>query len=232
MKKDLTNLKFGKLTVIKEVEKYYQPNGKSVRRWLCTCECGNKKIIYQSSLLNGNTKSCGCGCEKNRERIMNKAGIRKKEHTKYVSLCSIHNAMKQRCLNPNSTEYHRYGGRGITICGEWLDKENGCKNFVEWALNNGYSDNLTIDRIDNDKGYSPDNCRWATRYEQMANTSKSVHILYLGKDYNFTSLGKKFGVCNQVISRWYYKGFLTGEEILEQIKNDWKDKPYYSKLKV
>lgn len=89
------------------------------------------------------------------------------EHPLYF----IYHGMKQRCYNQNTQHYDNYGGRGITICDEWLDKENGLMNFIKWSENNGYIPNqyLSIDRIYNDKGYSPDNCRWTIKNIQMLN---------------------------------------------------------------
>lgn len=96
-------------------------------------------------------------------------------------LYSIYSGMKQRCYNCHNSHYHSYGARGIAICDEWLG-DNGLQNFIQWALANGYNENLTIDRIDNDKSYSPDNCEWVTRSYNSAKGNLNIeHILSTGK---------------------------------------------------
>jgi len=115
-------------------------------------------------------------------------------------LYTIYHGMKQRCYNPNFDNYYNYGGRGITICNEWLDKENGLLNFIKWSENNGYIPNqdLSIDRIDNDKGYSPDNCRWTTRDIQALNRRNVKRNLIGMIDINEYN--------NLLLCNYHYKG--------------------------
>lgn len=229
-KMDLTGQRYGKLIILKEVDRYYQQSGKPVRRWLCRCDCGNEKVIYHASLRNGNTKSCGCGCEENRKRLMNKLGQHKNSNYLYPRLRGIMVSMRYRCYNPKAAEYDRYGGRGIRICDEWMDKKTGVSNFINWSLNNGYKEDLTIDRIDNNKGYSPQNCKWSDRFEQMANTSKSNITTYNGKQYCLASLARELGLSATTVSKWYFRGNKTGEEILEAIKQSIEERPYTAKF--
>lgn len=149
--------RFGRLTVIKEVA----PRNK-LRRILVVCDCGEEREVNLKDLRSSNTKSCGClGSEHIRQIGQNNithggTGTR---------LYKTWRAIKQRCTNPRCKDYSNYGGRGITICRSWSKFEN----FRDWALKNGYQDNLTIDRRNNDKGYSPKNCRWATPSQQSRN---------------------------------------------------------------
>ena len=163
--KDLTGQKFGRLTVIKR--KGSSKYNRAI--WECKCDCGNIVNVISGSLISNYTKSCGCLkkellVQRNIETPFNlKHGMIK------TRLYNILDTMKQRCYNSNSKDYKNYGGRGITICNEWLDKENGFINFCNWAMSNGYQDCLSIDRKDNDGNYKSDNCRWATAKEQANN---------------------------------------------------------------
>lgn len=150
------------LTVVKEVERKNAPG----RQVFCQCECGKKKIVSFRDLKRGNVKSCGClknYSTENNENFHNMSNTR---------LYAIWSDMKHRCLNENNIRYKRYGGRGISVCEEWLE----FKNFYEWAKSSGYKDELTLDRVDNNKGYSPRNCKWSTQKEQAWNRSTTFKV--------------------------------------------------------
>lgn len=182
---DLSGKHFGKLLV-----KRRAGNRHNKVMWECICDCGKVTVAPSGDLSRGKTKSCGCN------RIIH--GGRNSR------LYRIWSGMKTRCFNQVDHMYPVYGGRGITVCSEWRDN---FKEFQKWALSAGYQDNLTLDRIDNDRAYSPENCRWVTVKEQENNRRDNRRISYNGK--------------TQTLSQWSDETGLHRETIQWRLNHGW-----------
>lgn len=131
--------RYGMLTIVKELESYKRPSGGTIRHFRCKCDCGNETEVLFSSLRSGLTVSCGCYLRKRSREQMTRHGM------KGTRIYNIYRGIKQRCLNPKNQHYPLYGGRGIRMCNEWA---NSPEAFFKWAFANGYTENLTLDRID------------------------------------------------------------------------------------
>jgi hypothetical protein len=163
---DYTGKRFGRLIAIGKVvidkRGYY----------ICKCDCGNERTIRSDSLVSGKSKSCGClSPDVNQE-------VHKIHGDSSTRLYKIHKKMISRCYNKENDRFHRYGQRGITVCDEWL---RDYEAFKEWSLCNGYDEDLSIDRINNDGNYEPSNCRWTTVKVQSNNTSRNRYIEFNGE---------------------------------------------------
>ena len=176
---NLSGKRFNHLVAIERVEN--TPNGQAV--WKCKCDCGNTTIVRRSNLISGAVKSCGClvhRSSKNRTHGMSKSRL-------YQEWAGI----KNRCIYGTVECYKYYGGRGIKMCDEWV---NSFENFRDWAFQNGYQDNLTIERIDVNGDYCPDNCKWIPQSEQNNNTRRCVIITYNGKTQNLNDWCKELNL--------------------------------------
>lgn len=211
---DLTGQRFGRLTVIRWLPVSERGKGNS-RPWLCKCDCGNFTQSTGNALKNGNKISCGClHAEYSKSRKLTHV-THNSSHTK---LYHVWMTMKDRCLNPNSKSYKRYGARGITICNEWLDFDA----FKRWALENGYDENAdyykcTIERVNNNEGYFPENCIWDDMKVQRRNQECVKLYEYQGKRMIITDWAKELNVS---VWRLHYALYHKKKTIEEFIKEN------------
>lgn len=183
----------GKLTLVRPLKAGEVKRGHS---WVCRCDCG-AEIVVETSNLRKQTKCKECAV---------------KEQTKHglsnTPLYTVWEHMKRRCLTQSEKCYKDYGARGITICDEWIDFEP----FMDWALASGYDPSLTLDRIDNDKGYSPENCRWADRRTQQNNRRNSIYITANGVTLPCAEWARKTGIPKNVLRARYVEMGWSGEK--------------------
>ena len=205
--KNLIGQRFGKLLVVERAGS----NKKSNAEWLCLCDCGNEKIVLGTRLRKGITKSCGCLIKTCGSGIVKK-GINSTHGLSGTRIYGVWASMKARCFRKTEPAYKYYGARGIIVCDEW---KNDFMNFYNWAMSNGYKDNLTIDRIDVNGNYEPNNCRFITMAEQCNNRRSNRFVDYQNKKYtisqihNITKLDrrtiknriKKYGVCEKIFKK-------------------------------
>lgn len=188
---DLTNQRFGKLVVIER--KGSDSKGQAL--WLVRCDCGTEKIVRGHD-LKGGVKSCGCS--RKTSTGLYKHGLSgTREH-------SIWRAIQDRCYNKNNKSYHFYGERGIKVCDEWI---NDFVSFYNWCHKNGYNDSLTIDRIDTNCDYSPNNCRWVDRVAQANNTRRNVYVTINGETKSIPDWSRIFGVNYRSVHTRIQKGW-------------------------
>ena len=175
--------KYGRLTVIKEIEPHISPSGAKSSRFLCRCECGNETTALSSNLRRGLKKSCGC---------LEKENHIKPTHGKtHTRLFSIWVGMRRRCYDIRRNNYKNYGAKGIRVCDEWLG-ENGFQNFYDWAMANGYDDTLTIDRVSSSANYEPSNCRWVDMKTQQNNRWNNHRVSVKGEELTISQVADKY----------------------------------------
>lgn len=200
---DLTNKKIGDLTVV-------CVNHSDVRKgcyWTCKCSCGNEVSVKSNYLATNRTLRCKECANKRVSQRFKTHGMSK------TRLNKIYCHMKERCCNPNNKDYKHYGGRGITICQEWIDNP---KKFYDWSLSNGYDASLTIERIDVNGNYEPSNCRWATRKEQANNTRRNSLYTINGETHTLSQWAEIAGknvstICRRIKCGWEIEEAVFGE---------------------
>lgn len=210
---DIIGQKFNRLTILKfvGVDKY----GNS--KFLCKCDCGKTKVLLGSKVKGGRTKSCGC---LHSETARNNTKKHLSSHTK---IYNVYAHILSRCFCKTNKNYHNYGGRGITVCKEWTDKENGFDSFYKWSIQNGYDETAefgkcTIDRIDNNGDYEPSNCRWVSIKEQ-ANNKRVNHLLtYKGKTQNVTQWAIELGFNKGTLFSRIHKGWSVEKMLSTPVK--------------
>lgn len=203
--KDLTGLVFGYLTVISRAA-----NTKSGEaRWNCLCTCGKQKVICGYNLRNGITKSCGCLVSEKTSEFNTTHGMSK------TRIYRTYKHMKERCYSKTDKRYSEYGGRGISVCDEW---KNDFMSFYNWAMNNGYKDNLTIDRIDVNGNYEPGNCRWATWKEQENNRRNNRLITYNGQTKTAMEWSEICGIHSLTIIKRLNSGWNVKDSLFKPVR--------------
>ena len=200
--KDITGQTFGRLTVIGFVGMI--TNGLTM--WLCICDCGSETIVVKASLNNGSTKSCGCLHKEITAISSTTHGMHKAAEYR------VWDAMIQRCTNPNNKKFENYGGRGITICKKWLKFDN----FIS-DMGKRPSNKHTIDRINNDGCYAPDNCHWITQAEQMRNTRRNHVVTFVGKTQCLTDWAIELGMNPQTLFTRVRRGWSIERAFTEPV---------------
>lgn len=203
-KLDLTNQRFNKLVALE----YSHKKGSKVM-WKCRCDCGNITYVSVSNLRCNRVISCGCyKLEEFSKRFT-------KHNQRHTKLYEIWKSMKRRCFNSKNAAFHNYGGRGITVCDDWA---NDFSTFYVWSMQNGYSEGLSIDRIDNNGNYEPSNCRWVDKLTQANNTRANHFVSYNGQKLTVAQLSKKTNMPYQTLLHRINKGWTIEKAITTPIK--------------
>ena len=209
-KADMVGKRFGRLVVVSRAPDRVTESGYHTVMMNCKCDCGNSKIVRSKCLTSGITSSCGCFAKESMSK-------RASKHNGYgTKLYAIWNSMRQRCYNPNNHAFNNYGARGISVCSEWDD----FNVFRSWALKTGYSEVAkrgccTLDRIDVNKSYSPDNCRWADMRAQSNNRRMTIFISANGQTHSISEWSNILGIKYQTLWRRYKSGW-SSEKIINK----------------
>jgi len=202
--KDMTSVKFNGCEVLSR----QGSNKRGLAMWRVLCFCGEEFDTAGASIRSGRTKSCGC----TRNVWAKEMGNKNRTHGETGDrLYVIWRNMKSRCYNRSHKSYKDYGGRGITVCDEWI---NDYKEFRNWAKVNGYSKELTIDRIDNDGNYNPDNCRWASVSCQQRNKRSNVYVLYGNETLTKAEVMERTGITKYQLNKQIVNGVFVKESDL------------------
>ena len=212
---DITGMKSGRLTVIKRTADHVSPCSHKETRWDCICECGATTNIVSSRIITGRTKSCGCFQidrvrESNTKHGHKSGGVETSEYRAWVS-------MKDRCSNPNNPAFKNYGERGIVVCESWVNSFN---NFISDMGHKPYG--MTLERINNNDGYSHGNCKWATYYEQGKNKRNNVFITFDGVTLTISEWARKTGISKSAIRHRINRGWSKNRALTEGLNANHK----------
>ena len=220
--RDRTGDRVGRLTVIERAEDYIDKSGARRTMWRCVCDCGNEVIVRADSLSEDHTRSCGCFQRDKVSTVMKFMGGQNKTHgDSKTRLHNIWYLMRYRCNVPNCKAYKNYGGRGIKVCPEWDDGVQGYLNFKKWALDNGYNDNLSIDRIDNDRNYEPCNCRWVDDETQCNNKRTNVFLECDGEVHTISQWARITGIPMKALHSRIKYGWAVDDALHRPIKKSY-----------
>lgn len=203
------NKKYNKLTILS-----ISKNNSDIKmiKVLCKCDCGNEKIVYLNNVIRGLTKSCGCIRKKNGY----KQGTNNKTHGQSkTKLYKLYKNVINRCYKKNHERYKYYGGKGIKVCDTWL---NDFESFYNWAYANGYKQGLSIDRIDNNGNYEPNNCRWVDMSIQSTNKRNTVYLTYNNKTQSMKQWADELGLNYDHFKYRIRDKNMTIDEAIEDLK--------------
>lgn len=207
--RDISGLQFGYLVAV-------QPAGKSKDRhiiWQCNCVCGEIAYVKSNDLQKGHTKSCGCMSAEMIRVANTKHGFRL--HRNMPRIYKTWLNMKDRCLNPKNKYYMLYGGRGVSICAEW---EKDFLSFYNWAMANGYTDQLEIDRIDFNGNYEPSNCRFVNDLVQARNSRHCVYQNIQGEQLCLNEIAEKYNMTKSAVSWKFHHQGKRNDQIVDKFK--------------
>lgn len=217
---DISGQRFGRLVALERIGRTLAPNGTIQSMWKCRCDCGNETVVKYIALKSGNTKSCGCGeienrysCNRNKRKSA--SSIFYNSDLEKHPLRKIWKSMLMRCNNPNVRGYKHYGGRGIKVCDRWSG-DLGFENFVNDMGER--PDGTTLDRIDVNGDYCPENCRWATSEQQMNNRTDNSRIILNGKSITCSQLCKKYGFYRIYVTHLIHDGVDVNEVIRRALR--------------
>ena len=217
MRRDIANQKYGRLTALEYSHTVKSASGKSRRTyWVFQCECGNIKVLRMDGVVSGKIKSCGCLKKEQDEINLNRKGSKPtKYNSEGLSNHPLYHkwlGIKRRCYNKNDSSYDNYGGRGITMCDEWL---YDFKSFFDWSINNGWEEGLQIDRIDNDGNYEPSNCRFVDIKTNCNNRRTTIKITFNGITKSATEWAEDLNVNPKDIYYLHNRKGIPYEHIIE-----------------
>ncbi len=219
---DLIGERYGRLTVIAKSGQEKEKHRRSL--WLCECDCGKQKIVTTDHLKSGSTKSCGClkrevATAQILEYSAQNPGARRTHGATGKKIYWAYQHMMERCYSPQSERFISYGARGICVCDEW---KNNPKAFVDWSLSNGFEEDLTLDRINVNGDYCPENCRWVSWDVQANNKRSSVYVNVRGEKLTLAQVAQKYGLRKGTVWWRHHHGW-EDEDLIKPLRGNYSE---------